>query len=59
MAEPVLSVEFAFASDPLSGTQTWSDVSDYVRSVSISRGRENELDEVKPGTCAIRSEERR
>src|SRR5262245_24053924 len=34
-------------------TPNWNDASSYVRSFDVSRGRENELDEIGAGTASI------
>jgi hypothetical protein len=48
-------VEIAFGDDPLTATAscTWEDVTDYVRAVSISRGRSSELSTYSPGTATV------
>ena len=53
---PTLKVEVAFTSDPLATSQTWVDVSQWVRrtpGVSIRRGRQRELDNFDAGSCQI------
>jgi hypothetical protein len=55
---PTLTVEIAFGQSPLAdiramGSPTWTDVSAYVRSGSIRRGRSNELESFSTGTCSI------
>ncbi|MBI4496318.1 MAG: hypothetical protein HY689_00230 [Chloroflexi bacterium] len=52
MSVPVVTVEIAFATDP-GDTPTWTDVSDYVRGVSIRRGRQHELARMEAGTCTL------
>ena len=44
-----LTVEIAFASDPLSTTQSFTDVSSYVRELSIDRGRQHDLADFQTG----------
>ena len=53
---PTLKVEIAFTSDPLATSQTWVNVSQWVRQtpgVSIRRGRQRELDNFDAGSCQI------
>jgi hypothetical protein len=47
------TVEVAFASAPLGGSYTWTDITDYVKSVSTSRGRDYELDQMQAGKASI------
>ncbi len=51
---PVVTCEIAFASDPMAGSFSYTDVSADVRSITINRGRSNELDRFEVGTCSIR-----
>ena len=48
-----LTVEIAFDSEPFDETQTWTDISEYVRSFATRRGRSNELAEFVSGSCEI------
>lgn len=48
-----LTVEIAFDSNPLDASQSYSDVSTYVRSIETNRGRQHALDEFQTGTCAV------
>jgi hypothetical protein len=48
-----LTVEIAFDSEPFDETQTWTDISEYVRSFTTRRGRSNELAEFVSGGCEI------
>lgn len=48
-----IAVEVAFRSNPLDATLLWEDISDYVNSVAITRGRSGELDRFQPSTAAI------
>ena len=48
-----LTVEIAFDSNPLDTSQTYTDVSAYVRSIETSRGRQHALDEFQTGTCSV------
>jgi hypothetical protein len=51
---PTLTVEVAFADGALDTTGlTWTDISAYVRSISVRRGRTDELDAFQPGTCTL------
>tara|TARA_A100001234_G_scaffold26321_1_gene20551 strand:- start:9864 stop:11111 length:1248 start_codon:yes stop_codon:yes gene_type:complete len=48
-----LTVEIAFASDPLDTTQTFTDVSSYVRELSIDRGRQHDLADFQTGVATV------
>ena len=48
-----LTVEIGFDSNPLDASQTYTDVSSYVRSIESNRGRQHALDEFQTGTCSI------
>lgn len=50
---PTVKVEIAFEFDPLNTAPTWTDVSAYVRSGSISRGRSNETQTFSAGSASI------
>src|SRR6266545_7121195 len=50
---PSFSVEVAFQSLPTDATQTWTNISPYVRQLSIRRGRNNELARVEAGTLDL------
>ena len=53
---PQLVVEVAFADDPLTGSPTWTDVSQWVRSVngvSISRGKQTEVQTTASGSASL------
>lgn len=52
MARGTPIVEVAFATDPAE-TPLWTDVSDRVRALSTSRGRQQELDRYEAGTAAV------
>ena len=48
-----LTVEIGFDSNPLDASQTYTDVSAYVRSIETNRGRQHALDQFQTGTCSI------
>ena len=48
-----LTVEIAFDSNPLDASQTFTDVSTYVRSIETNRGRQHALDDFQTGTCSV------
>ncbi len=48
-----LTVEVGFDSEPFANTQTFTDISQYVRNISINRGRSNELGQFKAGSCEL------
>ena len=48
-----LTVEVGFDSEPFDSSQTFTDISAYVRTINISRGRSNELGQFKAGTCEL------
>lgn len=50
---PLLLVEVAFDTDPTAADQTWTDVTDYVRAISIRRGRDHELQRAEAGTLSV------
>jgi hypothetical protein len=56
MPVPTLTVEVAFASDPLTASPSWTDITAYVRDspgVSISRGRTNEVSTFGAGQLSL------
>lgn len=53
MAYPTLSVQIAFADDPLDTSPTWTDVTAYVRSISTTSGRARELEPFDVGTATV------
>ena len=48
-----LTVQIGFDSDPFDSSQSFTDISQYVRSINISRGRSNELGQFKAGSCEL------
>jgi len=48
-----LTVEIAFDSDPFATSQTFSDVSAYIREFSIDRGRQHDLADYQTGTASV------
>src|SRR6266498_1199362 len=50
---PDFACEIAFASLPTASTQTWTNVTPYVRQLAIRRGRQNELARVEAGTLDL------
>ena len=46
-------VQIAFGSDPLDASYTWTDVSDDVREVHASHGRNHQLDRMEAGTATV------
>lgn len=52
MAQPVVSAEIAFATNPAS-TPTWTDVTDYLQAFSYQRGRQTERDVMQAGTATL------
>jgi len=53
MSLPTITARIAFATGPLAVTPTWTDVSSYVRKVSIRRGRQDELNRMEAGTATV------
>lgn len=53
---PTMVVEIAWTSKPTTApaSRVWVDVTAYVQSVSIQRGRSDELDRVDAGTCDVK-----
>ena len=48
-----LTVEIAFDSNPLDTNPTFTDVSSFVRSFDVKRGRNNELGQFPAGTLQV------
>ena len=48
-----LTVQIGFDSNPFDSSQSFTDITQYVRSISINRGRSNELGEFTSGTCNL------
>lgn len=48
-----LIVEIGFDSAPFDDTQTFTDVSQYVRGITMRKGRSNELGQFVSGTCSL------
>jgi len=53
MSAPTIVVQIGFAANPLDVSVTWTDVSTYVRSAQIQRGRQNDLDRIEAGSATI------
>lgn len=53
LVEPVVTVEVAFNDSPFSASPVWSNVSAYVRSIDVKRGRNMELSQFDTGTLSI------
>ena len=50
---PAFTCEIALGSNPGDAALTWTDVSTYLRSFHITRGRQYELNQMQAGTCDI------
>lgn len=51
---PTLKVEVAFnTTDPMTASPTWTDITSYVRSGTLKRGRLNELERISAGTATL------
>lgn len=48
-----LTVEIGFDSGPFDNTQSFTDVSQYVRGITMRKGRSNELGQFVSGTCSL------
>ena len=52
-SDVTLTIEIAFDSDPLDTSQTFTDVSAYIREFSIDRGRQHDLADDQTGTASV------
>jgi hypothetical protein len=50
---PKVTVEVAFDGGPFSSSYSWTDISDYVESFKVKRGRNSELDRIETGTLSL------
>lgn len=50
---PTPTVEVAFGDNPNVASPTWTDISAYLESGQIKRGRDTELDDFSAGTCTL------
>lgn len=53
MAYPTTKVEIAFTDGPYVAAPTWTDVTSYVRNVSIRRGRSSDFEQFGPGSATV------
>ena len=53
MPYPNVIVEISFVSTPYTASPTWVDVTEYVREVTVRRGRSDEFQEFEAGTATI------
>ncbi len=53
MAYPIVKVEIAFTSGPYVASPTWTDVTTYVREISVRRGRSDEFQDFDAGTASL------
>lgn len=53
MAYPVVKVEIAFTQGPYVASPTWTDITTYVRDISIRRGRTDEFQDFDAGTASL------
>jgi len=53
MAYPVVKVEIAFTQGPYVASPTWTDITSYVRDISIRRGRSDEFQDFDAGTASV------
>ena len=52
-SDVTLTVEIAFDSEPLATSQTFTDVSTYIREFNIDRGRQHDLADYQTGTASV------
>lgn len=52
-SDVTLTVEVRWSANPLATTGTWTDISAYVRELTVRRGRNHELDRIRAGTCQL------
>ena len=52
-SDVTLTIEIGFDSDPLDTSQTFTDVSSYIREFSIDRGRQHDLADYQTGTASV------
>ena len=52
-SDVTLTIEIAFDSDPFATSQTFTDVSAYVREFNIDRGRQHDLADYQTGTASV------
>ena len=52
-SDVTLTVEIAFDSEPLATSQTFTDVSAYIREFNIDRGRQHDLADYQTGTASV------
>ncbi len=48
-----LTVEIGFDSGPFDNSQSFTDISQYVRGINMRKGRSNELGQFVAGTCSL------
>ena len=53
MTWPTLTVRIAFSSNPFDASPTWTSVTDDIRRIYITRGRQHQLDRMEAGTAQI------
>lgn len=53
MSYPEVIVEISFASTPYTASPSWIDVTEYVREVTVRRGRSDEFQEFDPSTATV------
>lgn len=51
---PTLTLEVAFGDNPFATSPTWTDISSYVQTVSVDRGRKDELAQFSTGTATFK-----